>query len=190
MFGVEPNKEMRQEAKRQLKGYPHFISVNGQAESTTLEDNDIDLITAAQSFHWFDIEKTRKECQRILKPEGYVVLIWNQRKQSETSFAKNIEQILMEYGKNYRKSTQKDLDYNFTEFYGHSNFKRKIIQNSHIRTFEELRGMLLSISYTPTEGDAIYPQMIELLKRLFTQHQVNGQIRVEYNTEIIYSQIY
>jgi len=96
----------------------------------------------------------------------------------------------MEYGKNYKETAQRDLGSRFAEFYGHSNFKRKIIQNSHTRTFEELRGMFLSISYTPTEGDAMYPQMIEHLKRLFTQHQVNGQIRVEYNTEIIYGQIY
>ncbi len=190
VFGVEPNKEMREEAERQLESYPHFISVNGQAESTTLEDSDINLITAAQSFHWFDIDKTRKECQRILKPEGYMVLIWNQRKESGSSFAKDIEQILVKYSKNYHKS-QRDLDEkDFSQFYGHSNFKTKIIQNFHTRTFEELRGMLLSISYTPTEEDSVYPQMIEHLKRLFSRNQINGQIKVEYDTEIIYGQIY
>ena len=190
VFGVEPNKEMRKEAERQLKSYPHFISVNGQAESTTLEDSDIDLITAAQSFHWFDIDKTRKEILRILKPEGYVVLIWNQRKESGTSFAKDIEHILMKYGKNYKKSTRKKLDTNdFMRFFGHKNFETKIIWNSHTRSFEELRGMLLSISYTPTEEHEVYPQMIEHLKRLYSRHQVNGQIKVDYDTEIIFGQI-
>ena len=29
VFGVEPNKEMREVAERQLKSFPHFISVKG-----------------------------------------------------------------------------------------------------------------------------------------------------------------
>ena len=36
-------------------------------------------MSAAQAFHWFDPAAFRQECQRILKPRGKVLLVWNQR---------------------------------------------------------------------------------------------------------------
>src|SRR5689334_8180396 len=77
MIGVEPNQEMREAAERLLASYPLFKSVSGTAETTTLESQSVDLITAGQAFHWFDRDKTRQEFLRILKPNGWVVLVWN-----------------------------------------------------------------------------------------------------------------
>ena len=37
------------------------------------------MVTAGQAFHWFDREKERQEFVRILKPGGWVVLVWNDR---------------------------------------------------------------------------------------------------------------
>src|SRR5580765_7216511 len=54
VFAVEPNAEMRAAGERLLARYPSFISVSATAESTTLEDNSIDLIVAGQAFHWFE----------------------------------------------------------------------------------------------------------------------------------------
>ena len=45
----------------------------------TLVGTSIDFLTAGQAFHWFDSEKARGEFQRLLKPSGWVVLIWNER---------------------------------------------------------------------------------------------------------------
>ncbi|HZQ47481.1 MAG TPA: class I SAM-dependent methyltransferase, partial [Verrucomicrobiae bacterium] len=79
VFGIEPNQEMRAAAERLLSSYPQFHSVPATAETTTLPDKCVDLITAGQAFHWFDREKTRQEFLRILKPQGWVALIWNDR---------------------------------------------------------------------------------------------------------------
>jgi ubiquinone/menaquinone biosynthesis C-methylase UbiE len=77
VYGVEPNDDMRGIAEDVLSGYPNFISVNGTAEATTIGDK-VDAISTAQSFNWFDIEKARTEFQRILKPNGYVITIFDQ----------------------------------------------------------------------------------------------------------------
>jgi len=79
VYGVEPNKDMRDASEKILEKYPNFLSLEGSAESTGLEDNCIDLIIAGQAFHWFDVEEAKKEFKRILKPHGNVVLIWNNR---------------------------------------------------------------------------------------------------------------
>lgn len=77
--GVEPNDDMRTLAEQTLKPDSHFISVDAVAEKTTLNDSSLDLITVAQAFHWFDIEQFRLECQRILKQDANVNLVWNSR---------------------------------------------------------------------------------------------------------------
>src|SRR5438045_3865720 len=54
LYGVEPNGPMRQAAEKLLADYSNFRSINGTAEATHLPDRSIDLIIAAQAFHWFD----------------------------------------------------------------------------------------------------------------------------------------
>ena len=68
VFAVEPNDDMRQVAEEKLKHFPLFHSVRGSAESTTLADCSVDMITAATSFHWFDFDGFKRECRRIAKP--------------------------------------------------------------------------------------------------------------------------
>ena len=53
---VEPNDDMRLAAERALGGSPGFVSVKATAENTTLADKSVDVVTAAQSFHWFDAD--------------------------------------------------------------------------------------------------------------------------------------
>ena len=54
VLGIEPNREMREAGERLLGDYSQFISVDGTAEATTLDDDSVDFITAGQAFHWFD----------------------------------------------------------------------------------------------------------------------------------------
>ena len=47
VFGVEPNREMREAGERFLIGYERFKSVAATAEETTLAGGSVDLLTAA-----------------------------------------------------------------------------------------------------------------------------------------------
>src|SRR6266436_8813720 len=49
VYGVEPNREMREAAERLLAGFPSFTSVAGTAEATSLADQSVDFATAAQA---------------------------------------------------------------------------------------------------------------------------------------------
>jgi len=77
VFAVEPNDAMRGAAEAELSGHPSLTSVKGTSEQTGLEDGSVDLITCAQSFHWFEPEGARREFRRILRPGGGVALVWN-----------------------------------------------------------------------------------------------------------------
>ena len=100
VFGVEPNEDMRRIAEANLAKYKNFRSISGSAESTTLENGSVDLITAAQSFHWFNQELTRAEFHRILR-RGWVVLIWNTRKTS-TPFLRAYKELVSSISDNRR----------------------------------------------------------------------------------------
>src|SRR5271167_5033224 len=94
VFGVEPNVEMRKAGEEFLRDYPHFTSVAGTAEATTLADHSVELVTAAQAAHWFDREQARREFVRICRPGAWTVLLWNERRTGSTPFLRAYEQML------------------------------------------------------------------------------------------------
>src|SRR5262249_25147361 len=85
VIGIEPNDEMRREAEREpLPGnVPVPVYRPGRAEATGLPDVSADAVLAAQAFHWFDPEPTLREFHRILKPSGWVALLWNERDETD-----------------------------------------------------------------------------------------------------------
>ncbi|MGI8522042.1 MAG: class I SAM-dependent methyltransferase [Nocardioides sp.] len=49
------------------------------AEDIPLADRSVDVVVAAQCFHWFDLDRALPEIARVLRPGGHVALVWNQR---------------------------------------------------------------------------------------------------------------
>src|SRR5688500_16346348 len=75
VFAIEPNAPMRDAAEKSLRAFANFQSINASAEATTLPAASIDLVVAAQAFHWFDVGAVRLECLRILRPAGHALLM-------------------------------------------------------------------------------------------------------------------
>jgi len=188
VYGVEPNQDMRKAAEQLLYNYSDFISISGSAESTELNSDSIDLITVGQAFHWFDIVKARTEFSRILKPDGYVALIWNRRKKQENEFLKDYEKLLIKYGTDYNEIEKRKL--NFDLFFGNPNvYKIAHFYNFQVFDFDGLKGRLLSTSYIPLSDSPEHNNMICDLQNLFNLYQKEGEIRFEYDTEVIYGQL-
>jgi len=98
VFGVEPNEAMRMAAERNLRSIANFHSLIGTAERTTLPANSVRFVTAGQAFHWFDPPRARAEFERILVADGWVMLIWNERKQeSEDAFSTAYDAAVKEF---------------------------------------------------------------------------------------------
>ena len=103
VFAVEPNTEMREMGAHQLESYCRLVSISGTAEETLLRSASVDFVTAAQAAHWFDLPRARAEFARILRPEGWCVLIWNERRTATTPFLRDYEQLLLTYGTDYKE---------------------------------------------------------------------------------------
>ena len=187
VFGVDPNEAMREAAEEDLSRFPNFKSTSGTAENTGLPDRSIDIVTAAQAFHWFDHQKTRAEFKRILRPGGHVALMWNIRQIDSTPFLRDYEQFLLKYGTDYKfvrheNITREDIAAFFQRPFPTASFK-----NVQIFDFDGLKGRALSASYVPAETDPIFPQMVSELSELFEKHQSQGKIEIIYDTDVHYS---
>jgi SAM-dependent methyltransferase len=180
---------MRRAGEEFLRAYPQFTSVAGTAEASTLADQSVDLITAAQAAHWFDCEKARREFIRLCRPGGWTVLLWNERRTGSTPFLRAYEELLIEYGTDYQDVRSERTTEQIETFFTPSKF--------HVRTFDyhqdldypALEGRLLSSSYTPQADDARYTPMLRELRRIFDGHQVNDQVAFEYDTRVFYGQL-
>jgi SAM-dependent methyltransferase len=121
VLGIEPNEEMRRAGEEYLATYKNFSSVRGSSEATTLADSSVAFITAAQAFHWFEPIATRREFLRILKPSGWVVVIWNDRRISETAFGRAYEDLLVRYGTDYTRVKEAHPEtHDMEDFFGFS----------------------------------------------------------------------
>ena len=79
VFAVEPNADMRTRLTERFGTHAQCHIVDATAESTALASASVELVTAAQAFHWFDAAAFARECARILVPGGKICLIWNLR---------------------------------------------------------------------------------------------------------------
>jgi len=189
VFGVEPNDEMRRAGEQFLQNYARFTSIAGTAEATTLPDRSVDIVTAAQAAHWFDREKARREFLRILKPGGWTVLVWNERRTDSTPFLRDYEQLLLTYGTDYQEVRHERTTAEIADFFAPSSFRSSTLEMRQKVDFGGLEGRLLSSSYTPTPDHANYEPMLRELRRTFDGHQVNGSVSLDYNTLVYYGQI-
>jgi SAM-dependent methyltransferase len=190
VYGVEPNKEMREAGEKILSGYENFKSINGTAEATTLENSSVDIIAAGQAFHWFHKENSKTEFKRILKPKGTIVLIWNDRRITSTPFLIEYENLLQTFGTDYKEVDHKNIDEKiFNNFFGVGKYKMKSFENFQHHDYEALEGRLLSSSYVPDELHHNYNPMLNALKELFIHYQHNNTVTIEYDTIVFYGKL-
>lgn len=190
VFGVEPNPEMRQAGEEFLSNFQDFISVPASAEATTLGDATVDFVTAAQAFHWFEPDAARREFARILKPAGWVVIVWNDRQMEESPFARAYENLLEQFGTDYKsvKDAYPETDH-IRSFFGTGTFVARDLPNSQVFDWHGLCGRLRSSSYAPIEGHPNFAPMMAELRRIFHANERNGTVRMEYFTRTYFGQL-
>jgi SAM-dependent methyltransferase len=189
VFGVEPNKEMREAGERLLASFPNFTSLNGTAEATPLPDHSVDFVTAAQAGHWFNRERARQEFLRILKPGGWLVLLWNERRTDSTPFLRAYEQLLLDYGTDYQEVRHERIASAIHEFYGTIPFHERVLAMRQEFDYAGLEGRLLSSSYAPGPAHPNHSSMLRELRRIFDAHNARGRVRFEYDTRLYFGHL-
>lgn len=190
VLGVEPNAEMRRAGEAYLESRAGFASVNGSAEATTLPDCSVDFVTVGQAFHWFDPAAARREFARILKPGGWVVILWNDRRMEEKQLTREYEELLERFGIDYKRV--KDAYPEVPQihgFFGASHFFGHDLPNEQLLDWDGLQGRLRSSSFVPNEGHPQFAPMMAELERIFAKYRHEGRVRMEYFTRVYFGRL-
>lgn len=188
VFGVEPNDAMRAAAERSLSGYPKFHSVRGTAEVTTLSDASVHLVVAAQAFHWFHPREARAELRRILRPEFFVALVWNERL-IDTPFLEAYERALHEHGIDYAKVDHRNVDPASIERFFGNPFERLAFDNAQRLDRDGFFGRAFSSSYVPGKDHPKHAAMVAALGQVFDAHQREGHVDIRYRTVVYFGSL-
>jgi SAM-dependent methyltransferase len=184
VVAVEPNDAMRAAADAALGGRPGYRSVPGRAEATGLPEGSVDLVSAAQAFHWFEPEAIHQEWRRILRPAGLVLVCWNARRTGGTPFLEGYERVLRAHAPDYAAVAERYRSAaQMRGWFGEGFRGEARLENHQALDRDGLRGRLLSSSYAPRPGQPGHAAMVAAVDRLFDETAVGGRVVVEYEVQ-------
>jgi SAM-dependent methyltransferase len=187
VFAVEPNRDMREAGQQLLGKYPGLQNIDGTAEATSLPDQCVDFIVSGQAFHWFDRKAAYAEFLRILKPGGWVMIVWNDRDRTETPFMAAYDDLLKNYSTEYAQIDHRNAyAAPLREFYGAAGCETRTFRYVQHFDLAGVQGRLLSSSYTPAAGHPNHEPMIHKLAAIFQEHQLNNRIEFVYTTRMYF----
>lgn len=190
VVAVEPNDEMRSACELLTERFPQLRCLAGTAEATKLSPSTFDLIAVGQAMHWFDLQRTRAEFKRILKPDGWCAVVYNERKMGGDAFHDGYEKLLRDFGTDYEIVQRQHLSAEkIASFFAPSPVKRAVFPNAQELTLEALTGRILSSSYMPKGDDPRHEGMLNAIDALFEKCQTNGYVHLEYDCSVSYGQL-
>jgi hypothetical protein len=157
------------------------------------------------TYHWFNLEQTRPEFQRILTPTGWLVLVWNVQRATGTPFLEALQQFwqtekywkradlqttrrrkqVLAYRINF-ELVRKEL---LALFFRLGAFEETILDNPLACDLEGLIGRVLSNGPALEPGDSMYPAMLASLNELFSTHQEGGVVTIQHDNRVIYGHL-
>jgi hypothetical protein len=151
----------------------------------------VDLVTAAQAFHWFEPVATRAEFVRILRPPRWVALIWNDRRDDGSPFLVAYRQLLDSFNTDYGQ-----VDHKFVadapalqRFFAPGDDRLFTYPNNQMLDYAGLVGRLQSTSYIPAPGEQGHDRMLEQARDLFDRFAEDGKVRIDYVTQVFLGQL-
>lgn len=183
VFAVEPNDGMRAAAERLLGGHHNFHSIKGTAEDTSLPAQSVHGAVCGQAFHWFDAMAARREFARILKSFGWVGLAWNERSGS-TQFQGEYEEFLKGWANEYDEIDHHANEAKISAFFAPAVYQTFTFPNHQMLDLDGFERRIFSKSFMPQRGEARAGRLLEGVRSLFGRYQVNGRIRLDYETRL------
>ena len=177
---------MRAVAERALRGYDRFRSVDARGECTILPDSSIDFVTVGRTFHWLEPEAALAEFARILRPEGWAVIVWVNKKTS-SAFMAAYDALLLTYALDRREVIHRRR--RLRRFLTDRAFQSQVFEDRKAITHENLEGHTLSYSSSPAPGHPLFAPMLDALRVLFNQHQRDGRVTLEHELKVDYKRL-
>ena len=187
---VEPVKAMREK----LAFLSKDISVlAGTAESIPLANSSVDVVVAAQAFHWFDGPVALKEIHRVLRPGGHLILLWNVRDES-VDWVRHLTEIIdVHQGEVPRYRTGRWRQCIDTSVISSSPLfsplESAAYSHVHSGTRETVRDRVASISFIAALDQHARAQVLGQVAKLLSTHEqtrASTAVDLPYRTEVFW----
>lgn len=171
-YAVEPNADMRKQLLLTVKDFSNVSILTGLADDTGLPNQSMDAVCVAQALHWFDPVTFRAECERILKPNGYVFSIYN----TFSYYDKNTK-IKRTEGHSARSALSFFKSQHYIEFL-----------NPQIYTREKWLTFMSSHSHSPLPDDENYSEYFAEVNAIFDREAENDLLTRDVKTCVYWEQ--
>lgn len=186
IHAVEPNAHMRAAADMLLGGHPGYLSRAGSAEATTLPDRSVDFVVAGQAAHWFDLAAARVEFGRILRPGGWVALVWNVRHEQGAPFLAGYQALVEQFGLDYAQVDHTHVidAARLAGFFGAAGYTQHTFVNRQPLDLAGVIDRIGSTSYMPAPDHPTYPALLAAIRTLFAATAQSNRVSIEYATNL------
>jgi SAM-dependent methyltransferase len=186
VIGIEPNRDMREAGESLLANYANYESLDGSAEETGLSSDSVELVIAGQAFHWFDQVASKAEFRRILKAGGWVVLVWNMRRNDGSRFLRKYEDFLRTLPEYEKVKADGAPIEELARFFAPSPMQQATFANSQRLDLESFLGRVFSSSYMPFPNTPEGQAMSGDLTRLFEEESTDATVEFLYDTQVYF----
>jgi SAM-dependent methyltransferase len=156
---------------------PGAFAILGSAEVIPLPDASADVVTAAQAFHWFDLDAALPEIARVLRLHGRIALVWNKRDDRETWVAQLSETIGSE------TLDRGDVEEPIAASGLFEPVEKATFEWTQRLDRATLGDLVLSRSYCATKPPEEREKVLAAVERLFDEHASGGEIELRYVTQ-------
>ena len=191
VIAIEPNAEMRAACACLHEGDDCYAVRDGSAETSGLADDSVEMIAVGRALHWFDIEAALREFRRVLKLQGWVVILACGR--AEDGREENVE-----FKKMMQTSTNRDGELDpllavyrkLDSLFAGGRFHHAEMARQMRLDWEQLRGLTLSLSHAPMPGSAAFPAFEAALRGYFDRFAQDGHVTLTAKTWVSAGQFY
>jgi SAM-dependent methyltransferase len=185
VIGIEPNADMLRQAESEpaAAGSGNVEYRHATAEDTGLADNIADLVLAAQAFHWFRPDPALMEFQRILAPNCWVALMWNERDESDAftkAFGDALRPSPETTGVEGHRAQAGDALLTSKKF---TDARKECFPNGQRLDEDGVIRRAFSASYAPKDKEGT-EKLRRQLQKIFAQHNKDGAVDLLYETSI------
>lgn len=182
---AEPVAGMRAQLERTVPDdlADRLTIVAASAEALPLDDATIDGATAAQAFHWFDAEPALRELHRVLVPDAWFAVV-HHRRDLTTPAQAALDDLL----RAHRGDTPSWVDTSWSDVLndppGFHPAELLTFPQEQVLDGEGFVGRVASISFVAKLTAPSQRQVLDGARVLFTMLERDGQVRLDYLTEV------
>jgi SAM-dependent methyltransferase len=178
VYAIEPNAKMRDAADADTR----VTWVDGTAEATNLPAGSVDVVAAFQAWHWVDHPAGVAEARRILRPNGRLAAIYNERDERDP-FTAAYGAVVMKYATDATEQRRADALAAFASI-DPARTKRFEYKNVHTLDRTGVHQRADSSSYLPKNNDAAV-RMHDELDGLVDAFENDGVVKMHLVTLVV-----